>query len=144
MGGIKRMMTGTIKTTTRLIAGCLVCRGGDLDSRPRAYESPALPLSYLGVWRWAGQILLWERAFVNVRSQLFSQQFQTWKSFLEKVLRSKIGVATVKRGEALYRQNQFTNLRKLARIGFRFGIAVYLTKCDAIQPHVYGRIMGLE
>ena len=24
------------------------CRGWDLDPRPRAYESPALPLSYLG------------------------------------------------------------------------------------------------
>ena len=44
-----------------------VCRGGDLDSRPRAYESPALPLSYLGVLARAPQILLWERAFVNVR-----------------------------------------------------------------------------
>ena len=42
------------------------CRGGDLDSRPRAYESPALPLSYLGRVR-AGQILLWESPFVNVR-----------------------------------------------------------------------------
>jgi hypothetical protein len=37
-----------------------------LDSRPRAYESPALPLSYLGVGRRAPQILLWEHAFVNV------------------------------------------------------------------------------
>ena len=24
------------------------CQGGDLNSRPRAYESPALPLSYPG------------------------------------------------------------------------------------------------
>ncbi len=29
--------------------GGLECRGRDLNSRPRAYESPALPLSYLGV-----------------------------------------------------------------------------------------------
>ena len=25
------------------------CQGGELNSRPRAYESPALPLSYPGV-----------------------------------------------------------------------------------------------
>jgi len=25
-----------------------ICQGGELNSRPRAYESPALPLSYLG------------------------------------------------------------------------------------------------
>jgi hypothetical protein len=35
-----------------------------LNSRPRAYESPALPLSYLGMGR-AGQILLWDILFVN-------------------------------------------------------------------------------
>ena len=40
-----------------------------MDSRPRAYESPALPLSYLGVVK-AGQILLWEGAFVNVRLEI--------------------------------------------------------------------------
>src|SRR5215213_11939042 len=61
------------------------CRGGDLDSRPRAYESPALPLSYLGMlarfatphWRTvpvsksvrAPNILLWEERFVNTRSK---------------------------------------------------------------------------
>ena len=44
----------------------LECRGGDLDSRPRAYESPALPLSYLGVGG-APQILLWDRRIVNSR-----------------------------------------------------------------------------
>src|ERR1051326_5250406 len=27
------------------------CQGGELNSRPRAYESPALPLSYPGVDR---------------------------------------------------------------------------------------------
>ena len=27
----------------------LQCQGGELNSRPRAYESPALPLSYPGV-----------------------------------------------------------------------------------------------
>ena len=43
-----------------------LCRGRDLNSRPRAYESPALPLSYLGVTR-APQILLWEEGFVNTR-----------------------------------------------------------------------------
>ena len=26
-----------------------MCQGGDSNSRPRAYESPALPLSYPGV-----------------------------------------------------------------------------------------------
>jgi hypothetical protein len=26
-----------------------ICQGGELNSRPRAYESPALPLSYPGV-----------------------------------------------------------------------------------------------
>jgi hypothetical protein len=26
-----------------------MCQGGELNSRPRAYESPALPLSYPGV-----------------------------------------------------------------------------------------------
>src|ERR1700676_4521595 len=26
------------------------CQGGELNSRPRAYESPALPLSYPGVY----------------------------------------------------------------------------------------------
>ena len=47
-------------------AAVFVCRGGDLDSRPRAYESPALPLSYLGVGG-AGQILLWVKRFVNTQ-----------------------------------------------------------------------------
>jgi hypothetical protein len=27
------------------------CQGGELNSRPRAYESPALPLSYPGISR---------------------------------------------------------------------------------------------
>ena len=32
-----------------LLITTIECRGRDLNSRPRAYESPALPLSYLGV-----------------------------------------------------------------------------------------------
>ena len=35
-----------------------------MDSRPRAYESPALPLSYLGMGK-APQMLLWVDVFVN-------------------------------------------------------------------------------
>ncbi len=61
-----------------------------MDSRPRAYESPALPLSYLGggnyspacvAWRHgdnsgggAPQILLWEELFVNTRNRMASKQ----------------------------------------------------------------------
>ncbi len=59
------------KKTT--VIGGLECRGGDLDSRPRAYESPALPLSYLGkaaVGAGAPQILLWEDRFVNIPLQI--------------------------------------------------------------------------
>jgi hypothetical protein len=43
------------------------CRGGELNSRPRAYESPALPLSYLGM-AIAVEILLWEHVFVNTEA----------------------------------------------------------------------------
>src|SRR5438552_18940109 len=37
---------GNIRTTKNLKRSC---QGGELNSRPRAYESPALPLSYPGV-----------------------------------------------------------------------------------------------
>ena len=42
-------------------------REWDLNPRPRAYESPALPLSYLAVCEAPG-ILLWDAFFVNFYS----------------------------------------------------------------------------
>src|SRR5438067_10593764 len=40
---MRSMQSGTIH-----LSAWMKCQGGELNSRPRAYESPALPLSYPG------------------------------------------------------------------------------------------------
>jgi hypothetical protein len=53
-----------------------LCRGRESIPRPRAYESPALPLSYLGILGGAAQILLCEFGFVNKSQAEYLKQYQ--------------------------------------------------------------------